>query len=252
MEELIISPYLLAALFGFVSAVYSSVGLGGGSSYTALLSIFQASHRVIPGISLSLNLVVTLIGSVNFARKGHLRARLVVPLLLTSMPAAYLGGLLPLSARAFQWILLGTLLVVAARIYFWRDRKLDRDLGQRAKIIIALLLGGSLGLISGIVGIGGGIYLVPLILFFGLGDEKEAAAAGAIFITLNSLSGLLAHLQRGMPDFMLMLPLLGAVFVGSALGSYFGAARFGASTIRRVLGVVILVAITLLAFRLLR
>lgn len=250
MEELIVSPYLLAALFAVVAGVYASVGLGGGSSYTALLAIFGVSYRFIPGISLTLNLVVTAGASVNFAREGHLRSGLIVPLLLTSLPLSYLGGWLDVSARVFYWILFGTLLLVAARIYLPGEPSLDLGLGPARRWTLILVLGGGIGLIGGIVGIGGGIYLIPLLLMLDLATEKEAAAAGAVFTGLNSLTALTAHLQRQIPDLELMVPLLGAVLVGGIVGSHLGAARLSRSTIRRVLGIVILLALVFLARRL--
>lgn len=246
MEELVVSPYVLAGIFALVAGVYASVGLGGGSSYTALLAIFNASYRSIPGISLSLNLVVTLVGSINFARHGHVRMGLVGPLLVASLPMSYLGGSLAVSADVFYWILVGTLVLVAARTYLWDEPSLDLGWGSTAKHVVALVLGAVIGLVGGIVGIGGGIYLIPLILLFDLGTEKEAAAAGAIFTGLNSLSALIAHLQRYIPDLTVMAPLLVAVFVGGVVGSQLGAATFSAKTVRRTLGLVVLVAIVLL------
>ncbi|MFW6053289.1 MAG: TSUP family transporter, partial [Persicimonas sp.] len=169
MDELIISPYLLGVLFLVVSSLYSSVGLGGGSSYTALLAILGASHAVIPGVSLTLNAVVTLLGSINYIRQGHARFRLIAAFVVTSVPMAYLGGSLEIAPQLFYAILLATLVLVALRIYLVPDPKLDLDLGPRTKIIAALLIGAILGLIAGIVGIGGGIYLVPIIIILGLG-----------------------------------------------------------------------------------
>jgi hypothetical protein len=241
---------LLAGIFTIVAGVYASVGLGGGTSYTALLAIFGASYRVIPGISLSLNLVVTLIGSINFARQGHLRKEVIVPVLVASLPMSYLGGSLEVSARLFYWILLVTLLGVAARIYLWNGPSLQLDWSPTVERIVALVVGAAIGLVGGLVGIGGGIYLIPALLLLGIADEKEAAAAGAVFTGLNSLTALLAHLQRQIPDLRMMAPLLAAVLVGGFVGSHLGSARFSAKTVRRALGVVILVAIGLLIHRL--
>ncbi|MFP4596891.1 MAG: sulfite exporter TauE/SafE family protein [Persicimonas sp.] len=249
MDELIISPYLLGVLFLVVSSLYSSVGLGGGSSYTALLAILGASHAVIPGVSLTLNAVVTLLGSINYIRQGHARFRLIAAFVVTSVPMAYLGGSLEIAPQLFYAILLATLVLVALRIYLVPDPKLDLDLGPRTKIIAALLIGAILGLIAGIVGIGGGIYLVPIIIILGLGDAKEAAATGAIFIFVNSLGGLAAHLQRGAVEPAEIWPLVVAVVLGGFIGSHLGAARFEKETVRRVLGVVILFAIVLLTRR---
>ncbi|MFW5968445.1 MAG: sulfite exporter TauE/SafE family protein [Persicimonas sp.] len=251
MEELIVSPWLLAVAFGCIATVYGSVGLGGGSSYTALLAIFGLGHRLIPSVSLSLNVVVTVIGAINFARHGHVRLRIVAPLLVASLPLAYLGGSLQLPSTVFYAILLGSLVVVAARIYLWERPTFDLDLGPKTRLVTLIGLGATLGLLAGIVGIGGGIYLVPILILLGLGSEKEAAAAGAIFIAANSASGLFAHLRREVPPVELMGPLLAAVVIGGFVGSQLGADRFSPKVVRRTLGLVILVAIVLLARRLL-
>ncbi|MDH4028680.1 MAG: TSUP family transporter, partial [Nitrospirota bacterium] len=155
------SLYFLAILFFLVAFTYSSVGLGGGSSYTALLALSGISALAIPMISLSLNLLVTSIGSYNFIRNRHARTRLVLPFLISSIPMAYIGGSLKLPKEVFYWILLTSLVVVAARIYFWKVTPLKIDLGQNRKLMISLTAGSILGLVAGIVGIGGGIYLVP-------------------------------------------------------------------------------------------
>ena len=249
MEELFISPYLLALILFFVSTTYSSVGLGGGTAYTALLAIFGASHRAIPPVSLTLNVVVTLVASINFIRGGHARPKLIAAFVVTSVPMAYLGGSLEVNRQLFYVILITLLLMVAARIYLWRQPAFDVDLTGRTKIALSLVIGALLGLVSGMVGIGGGIFLVPLIILLGLGDQKEAAAAGAIFIFLNSLAGLSAHAQRHLPDLMDIAPLVGAVVLGGFLGSYLSSERLDRATIQRVLGVIVIVAAVLLMFR---
>lgn len=250
MEELFISPYILALIFLFVSTAYSSVGLGGGSSYTALLAIFGASYRVIPTVSLTLNCLVTLMASINYIRQGHARPKLIAAFVITSVPMAYLGGSLDVEQRFFHSLLLIMLVLVAARIYFWRKPALKQRFEGHSKILVSLLVGAILGFVSGIVGIGGGIFLVPLIIILGLGDQKEAAAAGAIFIFLNSIAGLVAHLQRQLPDLASMAPLIVAVILGGYLGSYLGSARFDHGLVQRILGTIIVVAIVLLSVRL--
>lgn len=251
MQELLISPYVLAGAFLAVSLVYSSVGLGGGSTYTALLAIFGVSHRIIPTVSLTLNTVVTLLASVNYIRHGHARMRLIAPFVATSIPMAYVGGSLELSAQLFYVLLLITLALVAARIYLWSEPRLQLELSRAAKLAVSLGLGALLGFVAGAVGIGGGIYLVPLIIILGLGDEKEAAATGAVFILLNSVSGLGARLQQHVPEPADIAPLVAAVVLGALVGSQMGAAVFQKRTVRRLLGLVILVAIALLIHRLL-
>ncbi len=243
MDMIIPSPYILAILFFIVAFTYSSVGLGGGSSYTALMAIFGINTLVIPMISLSLNLFVTSIGSYNFIRNKHGNIKLIVPFLISSIPMAYLGGSLKLPKEIFFWVLLMSLVFVALRIYFWQNTTIKLNIGQKGKIIISLLAGSVFGLVAGTVGIGGGIYLVPLIIILGLGTEKEAATCGAIFIWLNSFSGLLSRLQYNSIDLTNYIPLIVAVLAGGTLGSFMGSFKFSPKVMEKILGSVIILAI---------
>jgi len=161
MDGLAISPYFLAVLFFTVAFVYSSVGLGGGSSYTALMAISGVSYLQIPTISLTLNLFVTSVGSFNFIRKKHARPTLILPFFVGSIPLSYLGGSLRLPRDIFYWILLISLVFVALRIYAWENTALKVCMGNAQKTILSFIAGCVLGFIAGTVGIGGGIYLVP-------------------------------------------------------------------------------------------
>lgn len=250
MDIIITSPYFLAVLFFVVAFIYSSVGLGGGSSYTALMAIFGINTLAIPMVSLSLNIFVTSIGSFNFIRNKHAKLKLILPFLISSIPMAYLGGALQVNKEIFYWVLLISLIFVAARIYLWRNVTIKFNFSQKEKIIISLIAGSVLGLIAGIVGIGGGIYLVPLIIILGLGTEKEAAACGAIFIWLNSCSGLLSRLQYNSIDLTNYIPLIVAVLAGGTLGSFMGSFKFSPKVMDKMLGVVILVAIFFLTKKL--
>ena len=246
MDIIISSPYFLPILFFIVAFTYSSVGLGGGSSYTALMAILGINTLAIPMISLSLNLFVTSVGSFNFIRNKHAKIKLILPFLASSIPMAYLGGSLNLPKEIFYWILLISLIFVAARIYFWQSMSFQLNLKKNEKIIISLIAGSVLGLIAGIVGIGGGIYLVPLIIILGLGTEKEAAACGAIFIWFNSCAGLFSRLQYNSIDLTNYIPLIVAVLVGGTLGSYMGSYKLSPKVMDKILGLVIIVAIIFL------
>lgn len=241
---------LLVAAFAAVSFLYASVGLGGGSAYTALLAIAGVNHVLVPTVSLALNLMVTSVGTLNFHRGGHLSLRLVAPFLVTSMPAAWLGGSLRLPQGVFLWLLAVTLVLVLVRIYLLGDLRLRVRLTGRARPVCSLLLGAVLGFVAGTVGIGGGIYLVPLLIMFGLADEKRAAAAGALFIWFNSAAGLAARWQQGHAEAATVLPLVAAVAVGGWLGSSLGALRFAPRTIQRTLGLVVAAAVVVIAGRL--
>ena len=238
--------YLLPILFFFVALIYSSVGLGGGSSYTALMAIFGISYQIIPTTSLTLTLIVTFSGLINFWRNGHGRFGLIFPFLVTSIPMAYLAGTLELPKDIFQILLLITLILVVVRIYFLNNLKFSFQLSGIKKWVFIFGLGAILGFVAGSVGIGGGIYLVPLIIMFGLGSEKEAATAGALFIWVNSLAGIIARAQGGAFNPEFILPLSGAVIVGGFAGSYWGSFKFEAKTIQKVMGAIIIIAIIFL------
>lgn len=251
LDLILSSSWFLATLFFIVAFTYSSVGLGGGSSYTALMAIVGMSPLAIPMVSLSLNLMVTTISSFNFLRNGHGRIKLIVPFLISSMPMAYLGGTLDIPANLFYWLLLISLLFVAIRIYLWKNTSLTLNLNAYQKILISVITGSILGLVAGIVGIGGGIYLVPLIIVLGLGSEKEAAACGAIFVWLNSLAGLASRIQHNPIDLSDYIPLIIAAVAGGFIGSFFGSFKFSPKVMEKILGLIIIVAIILLLKKLL-
>mgnify|MGYP001583757712 CR=1 FL=1 len=245
-----VTPFfdLLAPLLFFIVAfVYSSVGMGGGSSYTALMVIMGMSTMVIPMVSLSLNLFVSSLGSYNFLRNKHGRLHIILPFLISAIPFAYLGGALHLPREIFLWILMASLVLVAVRIYFWKDVGFGFNLTRRKKIIISVIVGSILGLIAGIVGIGGGVYLVPLIIMLKIGTAKEAAAAGVIFVWTVSLSGLISRLQYNSINLSEYIPLILAVLMGGFLGSYMGSFKFSPRVMEKTLGVVVLLAIVFLA-----
>lgn len=243
MEALILSPWLLACLFFVVAFLYSSVGLGGGSSYTALLAVFGASPVSIPSVSLTLNIVVSSISSFNFIRKGHASVKLIAPFLLSSIPMAWLGGQLVLPKIVFYSLLLISLFIVAVRIYSPNETSLHISFTPMRGFIVSLIAGGTLGFIAGAIGIGGGIYLVPLILMLGLGSAKQAAAAGGIFVWVNSLTGLVSRFEADRLQLDYILPLLIAVVAGGILGSSLGAGRFSTKRVEQILGIVLVIAI---------
>ena len=245
MTDLTISITLLAVIFAMVAFFYASVGLGGGSSYTALLAIFGATTVTIPMVSLTLNVLVTTVGSIIFLSQRHARLRLIAPFLISSVPMAYMGGMLHLPKILFYMVLLISLAFAAMRIYFPKETK-PLELNNRGKFFLALGCGAVLGLIAGIAGIGGGVYLVPLILLLGLGTAKEAAACGAFFIWVNSVAGLAARIQYNSIDLNPYMPLIIGAVVGGLAGSILGAGRFEPRTMQKILGTVLVVAILFL------
>ena len=240
------SLFLLAAIFLCIAYFSASVGLGGGSCYTALLAVSTSIPLAIPLISLTLNLVVTSAGSYQFIRHRHASWKLITPFLVTSMPMAYLGGSLQLPKTVFYGILFASLTVVVIRIFFYKKTSFNWELKGWKLLTISLLSGALLGFIAGVVGIGGGIYLVPLIIIFNLGTEKQAAASGAIFIWLNSITGLIARIQHNSVNIQDYLPLVIAVAIGGIAGASMGATKLKPQTMQKILGCIIIVALCLL------
>jgi hypothetical protein len=237
----------LVLIFLLIAFAYSSVGLGGGSSYTAVLAVTGVSIIFIPTVSLLLNIFVTSLGTYHFTRYKHVNFRLLLPFLFSSMPMSFLGGSLHLEKEIFQYILLFSLMLVVIRIYFWDQVSLRFDINEKQKLILSIVTGGILGLIAGIVGIGGGIYLAPLILLFNLGSVKEAAGCAVIFVFVNSLMGLLGRAnQNQINDLISYWPLVLAVIVGGFLGSRFGAVSLNPKVMEKVLGGILIFAIVII------
>ncbi len=234
---------LLAVPFFGIALIYASVGLGGGSAYAALLLLADTDYTTIPATALTLNLVVTTLSAVTFIRSGQLKVARVWPYFILSVPLAYFGGRLNLPRDVFLWLLLLSLMAIAGRIYFWNGTATLVQLSRRERVAVGLALGALLGFLAGAVGIGGGIFLVPLIILFGLGTAREAASAGTVFIWVNSLAGLLPRVQSGLWDPRFILPLMLAVAAGGLAGASLGAYRLQPATVQRVLGIVILAAI---------
>lgn len=250
LETLSSPDYYLPVIFFIVAFAYSSVGLGGGSSYTALMLLLGMSTTTIPLVSLTLNLFVSSIGSFNFIRNKHLKLKLLLPFIVTSIPIAYVGGMLHLPREIFFWILFVSLLFVTLRIYVWNSTSLNLNLDNSSKVIVSLVAGSVLGFVAGTVGIGGGIYLVPLIIILGLGNQKEAAATGIIFVWLNSMAGLISRLQHNSVDLLPYFPLIIAVVLGGFLGSHMGASRFSPRMMEKILGIIVMLAVLFLAKKL--
>lgn len=246
MTELILPIWGIAIVFLLVAVTYAAVGLGGGSSYAALMIVFGFSSVSIPNLSLLLNLIVTTVSCFNFIRRGHLRLELITPFLVLSLPMAWLGGTLQLPESVFRLLMALSLLVVLLRIYAWSDTAVRLRLDRPQLILVALVMGAILGFLAGVIGIGGGIFLIPAILVFGLGTMKQAAACGVVFVWLNSLAGLISRSQYNFVDFSAYLPLILAVLVGGAIGSLIGSSTIDPQKLEKLLGVVIVVAVLLL------
>lgn len=236
---------LLMGLFFLAALVYSMAGLAGGSTYLALLALFSFPYTEMPKAALLCNLVVSGAGFWIFLRAGHFSPRKVLPFVATSVPAAYLGGRIPIDKTVFLWLLTLSLLAAGLRLLLSEESFVARrEVTWAEAWKIGLPVGTLLGLLSGLVGIGGGIFLAPILYFLGWGNAKEVAAATGFFILVNSLSGLAGQIAKSgwAIEWTWVAPLLAAVFLGGQIGSRLGAGKISKSALRRVTAALILFA----------
>ena len=232
----------LTALFLLMAVLYSSVGQGGGSGYLAAMAIMAVPIESMRFTALSLNIVVASISLWKFAGAGFFDGKLLTPFVLASVPAAFLGGALSLPPEAFK-PLVGLVLYWAAYLLLRRpaESKVKESSG-RPSVVAALGAGGGIGLLSGLIGIGGGIFLAPLLILRGWAPAKVTAALSSAFILVNSVAGLAGVFSHGAPP-PPHLPLwIGVVALGGWLGSHFGANRLSPQALYRLLAVVLIIA----------
>lgn len=235
---------LLAGVF-IIAILYSAVGHAGASGYIAVMSLMSLAPAEIKPSALALNILVASIGTVQFMRAGHFSWRLFWPFAILAVPFAFVGGYVALPDDGFRFLVGLVLLFSATRLLF--DSTGERE-ATLPTIPIALTAGAVIGLLSGLTGTGGGIFLTPLLLFMGWSTPKTAAAVSALFILLNSVAGLLGTLSSTpfLPSFL--LPLLLAAGLGGLIGSHFGSRRLHSNAIKRVLAVVLVIAGTKMLF----
>lgn len=237
-------PWPLVLLAFGVAFLYSSVGFGGGSGYLAAMSLFAISTQLIASTALTLNILAASIAFVTYWRSGYFEPKLLWPFLLTSIPASFLGGYLHLPDTLYLVVLYAALTYVGVQLLVW-DRTLRQNSTPRRFSWLAILASGFLiGLLSGMVGLGGGIFLSPLLVLTGWGTPKQAAASAAGFIVVNSASGLLGRVLGG--TFLLGtlgMALLPAGLVGAVIGSRLGARYLSGPFLRRILGVILLLTV---------
>lgn len=243
---------LLAPLFLFTALVYAAAGFGGGSTYTALLALWELDAAAIPIVSLACNLCVVSIGAWRFARAGHVDWRRIWPLFAASIPMAFVGGILPVP----QVVFIGSLslsLFVAGALLLWQPKARAGLAAKSYPRWLEPIVGGLLGLLAGIVGIGGGIYLAPVLHLLRWGSAHAIAGTSAVFILANSLSGLSGQLAKSSSEFGEVLGgnwlLFPAVLLGGAVGSLLGARKFDPHWLRVLTGLLILFVAGQLAVR---
>lgn len=242
MELSTSSLLAICGLFFAVAMLYSSVGHGGASGYLAVLSFFAVSPKSMSTTGLILNLFVASIAFITFYRAGHFSLPLTWPFLVASIPAAFLGGMITVPKSAYALLLALALAFAALRLMIqFRSEVSAKPIG-RPSLPIMLVAGAGIGLISGIVGVGGGIFLSPLILLLNWAHPQKTSATSAIFILVNSLAGLVGRFFSGSFEIGMLAPFVLAAFLGGLAGANLGANKFSSLTLRRALGVVLIIA----------
>lgn len=229
----------ISLAIGLVAFLYSSVGHAGASGYIAVLTLFGFAVGVIKPTALVLNILVACIGSFQFWRAGHFSWSLFWPFALLSIPAAFCGGYIPLSSAILKPLLGVVLLFSACRLFF---RKGDPSSIKPPSRPVAIAAGAGIGLLSGLTGTGGGIFLTPLMLLCSWARTKQVAAVSALFILVNSISGLSGYITSGKP-----IPSIAWIFgmaavVGGSIGSRLGSKHFPVRTITVMLAIVLIIA----------
>ncbi len=232
-------PLLIIVAVFIVAILYSSVGHGGASGYLAVMALLAVAPGITRPTALLLNVFVATIGTIQFYRAGHFAWRVFLPFAVTSIPFAFIGGMITLPTMAYKLVLGGVLILAAIRLAW--NLKSDSEASE-PNIMIALIIGAVIGLLSGLVGVGGGIFLTPILLLMNWAETKTAAGVSAMFILVNSIAGLAGSYAQVIALPSTVWIWIAAAIAGGVIGSTLGAKRFNSLTLRRVLAVVLLVA----------
>ncbi len=232
--------WLFLIALPIVAFLYSSVGHGGASGYLALMALFSFAPETMKPTALLLNLFVAGIAFYHYYRAGHFNMKLFLPFAVASIPLAFLGGMISLDASIYKKVLAILLIFAILKMLnvFGKENSNIKDL----KLWQGLVVGGVIGFFSGLIGIGGGIILTPIILLLHWGNMKEAAAVSALFIWVNSASGLIGQFTSGVNLTSQSYILVAIAFVGGFFGSYYGSKKFNSQHLRYLLALVLIIA----------
>ena len=214
---------ILPILFFITAILYSSVGFGGGSTYLALLLIWDIPYYIFPVIALFCNIIVVTGNSINYVRAGNHNFKLLLPFLIGSIPLSFFGGTLIINKETFEILLFLVLSIAGIFLLINNKSYEDKNLViKKINLVISIFIGSILGLISGIIGIGGGIFLSPILFILKADKPKVIITIASLFILINSISGILGHLSKEnvLNEIFLYWPLFLAVLIGSLFGNY--------------------------------
>tara|TARA_Y100000590_G_scaffold143830_1_gene165366 strand:- start:2040 stop:2786 length:747 start_codon:yes stop_codon:yes gene_type:complete len=242
---------LLAILFFVAAILYSSVGFGGGSTYMALLLIWEVPYFIFPVIALSCNIIVVTGNCFNYIRAGNLNLKILIPYLIGSIPLSFIGGTLLIEERLFE-VLLFLVLSVAGISLLLKFKSYDdkKESYREIAIPFSILIGGFLGFISGVVGIGGGIFLSPILFLIRAGRPKHIITAASLFILINSASGIIGQLTKSavLNEILNYWYLLVAVLIGGQLGNFLNLKIFPTRILALVTAILVIFVALRMAF----
>jgi uncharacterized membrane protein YfcA len=238
--------FIFYILLFVVAFLYASVGHGGASGYLALMALFSVTPDVMKPTALLLNLFVSLTSFIQFYRGKHFIWKIFLPLALASVPLAFLGGLIPVQGDIYKKILGFLLVIPVVRFLFFKNIQVTEI--KKSNIPLSILIGAVIGFLSGLIGIGGGILLSPILLLLKWTDQKQTAAISALFIFVNSISGLAGQLTKGIQFSSDMYAYVAIAFAGGLCGAYFGALKFKQVILKNILAAVLAVAAYKLIF----
>ena len=239
-------PLIFFGLLFIVAFLYSSVGHGGASGYLALMAIFAISPLIMKPTALLLNLFVSSVSFIQFYRGGHFRWRIFWPFALASIPLSFIGGMMAIDSNIYKKVLGVLLLIPVFRFVFFKNT--DPKDFKPANFALSLMIGGMIGLLSGMIGIGGGIILSPMLLLLNWTGQKQTAAISAAFIFVNSIAGLAGQLVKGITFNSDMIGYVVVAFSGGLCGAYLGALKFPQTILKNVLACVLALAAYKLLF----
>ena len=234
---------ILSILFFVTAILYSSVGFGGGSTYLALLLIWKVPYLIFPVIALFCNIIVVSGNSFNYIRAGNLNLKLLLPYLIGSIPLAFIGGSLPIEKKVFE-ILLFIVLTVAGTLLLLKFKSYndEKKSYEKIPIIVSIIIGGILGFISGIIGIGGGIFLSPILFLIKAAKPKHIITTASLFILVNSLSGIIGQLTKNdvLNQIVNYWFLFLIVLIGGQIGNFLNLKIFSNRTLALITGSLVL------------
>ncbi|MDA9070226.1 sulfite exporter TauE/SafE family protein [Algibacter sp.] len=238
--------YLFLAILPIISFLYSSVGHGGASGYLALMALFSFAPESMKPTALLLNLFVAGISFFYYYREGYFNKKLFLVFAIASVPLAFIGGTIEVDASIYKKIL--AILLIFAILKMLNVFGKENDQTKEARLWQGLVVGGVIGFFSGLIGIGGGIILTPIILLLHWGNMKEAAAVSALFIWVNSAAGLTGQLSSGVTIEKESFLLVGIALIGGVLGGYYGSKKINNQNLRYILAFVLIIASVKLFF----